>query len=733
MEYINELNERQLEALYQVDGPLLVVAGAGSGKTKVVTSKIAYLIQEKKVFPSKILGITFTNKAANEMKERVESLVGGDVHSMWLGTFHSICVRILRRFISSIGYDTSFTIYDTTDQVNLVKECMADLRVSDDTFKPRAIQSRISMLKNQLIMPDDQEKMAYSIDEKTFVEIYRLYEKKKKKYNALDFDDLLLKTVELLNTDGEARQYYQNRFEYIFVDEYQDTNDIQYNLVRILAAKHNNIVVVGDSDQSIYKWRGANINNILNFEKDFQNAKTVVLEQNYRSTKNILNSANTVIKNNSQRKDKALWTDNDAGEDVVYKSFGYSDDEAQGVIYKIAELNSSNKLSEMAILYRTNAQSRIFEEELMKNGIPYKIVGGLKFYDRMEVKDIIAYLRLSENPNDNISLKRIINTPKRGLGKVTVDRLDALSVETGMSISEILVNIEDYDEFNLGTKKKLKTFSSLLQSINYKKDNMSIKELLNYILNQTDYLNYLRDDGSIESIQRVENVEEFMSVAENFETENEDGTLEDFLTNLALMSDNEKTVDENDVVTLMTIHSSKGLEFDVVFVVGLEEKIFPNARSMDDDEDLEEERRLFYVAMTRARKQLFISSAKVRMQFGQTNAMLESRFIKELGDTIVDKSEVTKTSSNSNLYEFKDRSFSGNSFVESMKSKNKPMKQGSAELELKVGNKVSHKKWGTGMVTMIKDVPDDRQVTVLFDDKGLKTLMLSFAPLKVLE
>ncbi|NLY20030.1 MAG: UvrD-helicase domain-containing protein [Tissierellia bacterium] len=730
MDYINSLNDRQKEALYQDEGALLIVAGAGSGKTKVLTSKIAYLIKEKRVFPSKILAITFTNKAAREMQERVESLLGGDVNSMWIGTFHSICVRILRRFISKIGYDSTFTIYDTTDQVNVVKECLTDMNLSDELYKPRAIQSRISMLKNYMILPDDQEKMAYSQEEKKFVEIYRLYEKKKKKYNALDFDDLLLKTVELLNNDEEAREYYQNKFEYIFVDEYQDTNDIQYNLVKILAAKHKNICVVGDSDQSIYKWRGANIDNILNFEKDFKDAKTVLLEQNYRSTKNILNSANTVIKNNSKRKEKSLWTDNPEGESVIYKSFGYSGDEGSGVISKIAELRlSGEKFSEMAILYRTNAQSRVFEEELMKNGIPYKIIGGLKFYDRMEVKDIVAYLRLSQNPDDNISLKRIINSPKRGIGKVTLDRLDAISEQEGISIYNVLEKIEDYSIFNSGITGKLKQFYGLISNINYKKDTMEIKDLINFIINQIDYINYLSSDGSIESIQRVENVQEFVSVAENYSNENPDATLEDFLTNLALMSDTEKTEDADEVVTLMTIHSAKGLEFDIVFVVGLEEKIFPNARSLEEDEDLEEERRLFYVAMTRARKQLFISSAKMRTLYGQTNPTIESRFIAEMENTYVDKSEAVKTKKSDKLYSYSDRTFSGNSFV----LDDKVFKKGSEGLELSVGNKVSHKKWGTGTITMIKEVPNDKQITILFDEKGLKTLMLSFAPLKVLE
>lgn len=636
MDYLKGLNDRQREAVLHTEGPLLILAGAGSGKTRVVTHKIAYLIEEKGVFPGNILAITFTNKAANEMKERVAKLLSTMVEDMWIGTFHSVCVRILRRDIDKIGYNRSFTIYDRDDQITLIRECIKERNLNKDMYKESAILSHISNLKDNMVDPNTYINHNYSdFYLRNVGELYLLYEEKLKQYNALDFDDLIIKAVELLKTYPRVLDYYQRKFQYIFVDEYQDTNKIQYELVRLLSDRHKNICVVGDPDQSIYSWRNADISNILDFEKDFENATTIILEQNYRSTKNILRVANNVIKNNFDRKEKNLWTDNGEGEPIVYKELDNSEDEAIFVAGKISELmNKGYNLSDFAILYRTNAQSRSFEEIFVRNNIPYKIVGGVKFYDRKEVKDILAYLKVLDNPADNISLKRIINVPKRGIGNATVEKLEEIASDMGISIYEVLLDLDQVDGLSSRVKNNLKPFIHMMNRLMALKEIMGIKDFIEEVINTTGYLSDLERENSIEAQTRIENIKELISVAIDFEVRTGESSLEEFLATIALLSDIDKTTDETNVVTLMTVHSAKGLEFPVVFLVGMEEGLFPISRALDNEADLEEERRLCYVAITRAEKLLFITNAKIRTIYGNVNYTLPSRFINEMGDAI---------------------------------------------------------------------------------------------------
>ena len=631
-----DLNDKQSEALYATQGPVLILAGAGSGKTKVVTNKIAYLIDEKRVFPSKILAITFTNKAANEMKERVRKLIDVDVDAMWIGTFHSICVRILRSNIQKLEYTSNFSIYDRDDQITVIKESVKELNLNSDAYKPRAVIEIISKCKNEDIKPDEFINQNYAdFYLRNIGEIYSLYEKKLKENNALDFDDLILKAVELLEKDRETREYYQYKFEYIFVDEYQDTNASQYKLIRLLCRENPNLTVVGDNDQSIYKWRGADISNILNFEKDFKDAKVILLEQNYRSTGNILKVANKVIKNNSNRKDKNLWTSKESGFPVKYEEYRHNQEEDRGVIDNIIQMNYKGyDFRDMAILYRTNAQSRGFEEVLVREKIPYKIIGGLRFYDRKEVKDVIAYLKVLQNPNDNVAVQRIVNVPKRGIGATTVEKLTEYGNRSGKSLFEVMNTLDQNEELNIRSKKNIKEFTNLINLLLNKKDEMKISELIDKVLFESDYIEALKAENTVEARTRIENVEEFKSTAVNFENENSEGTLEDFLAGVSLLSDVDKTSENIDGVKLMTIHAAKGLEFKVVFLVGMEESLFPSSRSMDNDEDLEEERRLCYVGVTRAEERLFISSAQTRVMYGKTNPATRSRFINEMGDTI---------------------------------------------------------------------------------------------------
>lgn len=738
MEYINELNSQQKKALLKTEGPLLILAGAGSGKTKVVTSKIAYLVQEKGVYPSQILAITFTNKAAKEMQNRVANYLNQDVSSMWIGTFHAICVRILRQYIHLIGYERQFSIYDRDDQLTLVKECMRELDINREMYKERNVLSQLLNWKNEGLTPEEVIRQNYSeLYYRTVGEIYELYVKKCRENNALDFDDLLIKTVELLESQEEVREYFQARFEYIFVDEYQDTNHIQYLLIKLLAGSKPNLTVVGDNDQSIYKWRGADITNIQDFEKDFPNAEVILLEQNYRSTKPILTAANAVIDYNSNRKDKNLWTERQDGSPVRYKEYRHNSEEEQGVIRKMIQLRDRGfKYSDMVVLYRTNAQSRGFEDQLIREGIPYQVIGGLRFYDRKEVKDILAYLRVIHNPQDDVGVERIINTPKRGIGAATLGQLREYGLEHNLSLYEVIHGLENFEDLHIRGERNVKQFGDLIQLLILKSQHLTLSELMESVIFETGYGEMLKNENTVESRTRLENIEELVSVAVEYEREMENPTLEEFLTGLSLLSDNDTEQSEQGV-TLMTLHAAKGLEFPVVFLVGLEERLFPTHRALESDEDIEEERRLCYVGVTRAEEELYLSSSKTRTLFGRTSPAKRSRFIDEMED-VIEIEEVeeplgsTQYRKERSLDEEKSRRSKREKRLEELR---KERREESAALDgsLKVGDKVIHKKWGEGMIVSMTSRDQDHEVVVSFEGKGLRTLMLSMAPIKKVE
>lgn len=729
MSYLEELNERQREAVYQTEGPLLILAGAGSGKTKVVTSKIAYLIEHLNVFPSKILAFTFTNKAAGEMRDRVEKLLMTDASKMWIGTFHSICVRILRMNIDIIGFSKNFTIYDTHDQVTLLKDIIKRRNLNGEMFKPKAIISKISSLKNEGVSPKEfLKENGENFYDKILSEIYEDYNSSLKTNNALDFDDLIIKTVELLRDSIEVRNYYREKFDYIFVDEYQDTNKMQYLLIRYLSRENPNLTLVGDNDQSIYKWRGADISNILNFEKDYKDAKVILLEQNYRSTGNILRAANSVIKNNPDRYKKNLWTSQEDGKDVEYERYEHSIEEDRGVVNKIEQLNYKGRsFDEFAILYRTNAQSRGFEDMLMREGIPYKIIGGLRFYDRKEVKDILAYLRLLVNENDDVSLKRIINTPKRGIGLTSLEKLEEAALRENISILKV---IEDADKYDFGKNKKINDFKEIIENLKDKALNLDLPSLIEGVIIDSGYLSDLQKDKSLESRTRIENLEEFVSAAKDFEKEVEGASLEEFLAMVSLLSDVDKT-DEKSGVKLMTVHAAKGLEFPVVFLVGMEENIFPSFMSMEEDEDVEEERRLCYVAITRAEEELYISSAKARNRFGNTQFNRESRFIDEMGDI---KKISCEEKNNVEVIDFtKTNKDKGEDLLRAPIWKSQKPEMSKENKNINIGDKVRHKTFGQGMIVAKTKKGNDYEVVISFDKGGIKRLMLSFAPLELIK
>lgn len=733
---LNNLNDIQLNAVKDTNGAQLILAGAGSGKTRVVTTKIAYLIEEESVNPQEILAFTFTNKAAKEMKDRVAILLNTNVDRMWIGTFHSICVRILRRDLNLVGYTKNFTIFDTTDQKTLIKECLKELNIDSKIYTPNYIQGRISSLKNEGIKASEFEKFAYSPMDKTILELYRLYEEKLQNNNAFDFDDLIIKVIELLNSDSLVRKYYQHRFRYVFVDEYQDTNNIQYELIKILSNYHNNICAVGDADQSIYKWRGANINNILNFEKDFDNSKRVILSQNYRSTKNILNSANAVISNNNERIKKDLWTSNEDGNLPTLFEAQSGTEEAYYVVDEINKLiNLGKSLNEIAILYRSNSLSRAFEEQLIKNNIKYKVIGGIKFYDRAEIKDILAYLRLIVNTNDDISLRRIINSPKRGIGDVTVDKLNEISLKENTSLYNSLNFLETYSNmFDQRAFKKLESFKNLIDNLILKSNNMNIFELVEFLLERVEYINLLEKQNTIEAKSKIENIQEFLGSIKLYEEDDSEATLADFISGISLLSDVDKTEELSEAVSLLTVHSAKGLEFENVFLVALEEGIFPSSYA-EEDEDLQEERRLMYVAITRAKENLNMSYAKTRIRFGKSERQMKSSFIEELGETInklnvksfLKKQFIPRETSNfTNSYK--------NSFNKSNYDRqNLPDNSYKSDKPFEVSKNVKHKKWGLGTITQIKNSDGDELVTVLFDSGELKTFIGSLAPMEVID
>lgn len=729
---INTLNDKQREALLATEGPLLILAGAGSGKTKVVTSKIAYLIEKLNVPSWKILAITFTNKAAKEMKDRVQKLIDRDISSMWIGTFHSICVRILRRNIERIGYNGNFTIYDRDDQITVVKEAIAELSIDRDIYKPRAIINDISNIKSEGISPIEYiEANKNNFFKENLGKIYNLYEKKLRKNNALDFDDLLIKTVDILKSEEDIRDFYRDKFEYIFVDEYQDTNKIQYELIKLIAGAKPNLTVVGDNDQSIYKWRGADINNILNFHKDFPGAKIVKLEQNYRSSQKILDVANQVIEHNTSRIEKNLWTSRDEGKDVVYREFPHSNEEEYGVVNKIIALNyKGEEFKDMAILYRTNAQSRGFEEALVRERIPYKIVGGLKFYDRMEVKDVLAYLRILNNTDDNVSLARIINRPKRGIGDTSLSNLLDYADENRLSLYDVIINIDDFEDLNLRARKNIKEFGSILKILKDRAENLSIGKLFEEVLYESGYVNDLKNQNTIEAKTRLENIEELHSNIMEYDREGVE--LAEYLNTLSLLSDVDKT-SEDIGVNLMTLHAAKGLEFGTVFLVGLEEGLFPTSRALESEEEVEEERRLCYVGVTRACNNLFISSSTTRSMYGKLTPAKRSRFIEEMEGKI----EIIEDKKRE-LLEIRDYNEENTSVTRpkkffGMDKKVDTNKNSSDGKNINVGDKVKHKIFGKGMVVQKKEKNGDYEVVISFDKKGLKRLMLSVAPIKLVD
>ena len=737
----------------------MVIAGAGSGKTKVLTHKIAYLISEKNVKPYNILAITFTNKAASEMKQRVEKIVGDVAQEMWMGTFHSICVRILRRFIDRIGFDTSFLIFDTSDQKTVVKECLKALNIDDKTFSDRSVLSEISNAKNEMLTPKAyQAKYSGEFRKEKIGQVYELYQKRLRENNAIDFDDIINYTIDILSENPDVLQYYTEKFKYVLVDEYQDTNKAQFTLVTILASRYGNITVVGDNDQGIYSFRGADISNILNFEKDFPGTKIIKLEQNYRCTGNILKAANAVIKHNENKYEKKLWTENEDGSLPCLYQAEDEYDEANYVVKQIEHLKTEEYLKpkDFVILYRMNAQSRAIEDILRRENIPYKIVGGLKFYERKEIKDTIAYLRLIHNTSDNLSLKRIINEPKRGIGKTSLDKIQEISDRTGTSMYEIIKHAEEFDLNRV--KANAEEFINLIEELRLKKQELSISELLKEVLNKSGYTRALELENTVEAETRMQNLEEFLTVAIEFEEESADNTLPEFLESITLSSDVDEMQDEDNTVTLMTLHSAKGLEFPVVFLVGMEEGIFPGYKSIGEPKELEEERRLFYVGITRAKQFLHLTCAKHRTIFGSTSYNAVSRFIKEIPDNLLDgvvnndqeekfndmsyNWEYGKTSAGKvttykfdeakneikqkSTYQFR----TAESFLSSLSQKQ--ANSGVDITKYKEGMRIYHKKFGEGIIQKIEAEGDDYKLDIQFDKSGHKRLMAKFANLEII-
>ncbi|CEE00468.1 ATP-dependent DNA helicase PcrA [Caldibacillus thermoamylovorans] len=718
------LNKEQQQAVKTTEGPLLIMAGAGSGKTRVLTHRIAYILLEKGVNPYNILAITFTNKAAREMKERINGILGGAADEIWISTFHSMCVRILRRDIDRIGINRNFTILDTTDQLSVIKGILKDKNIDSKKFDPRGILSAISSAKNELIDAKQYGKYTGNYFENIVSDVFEQYEKRLLKNHSLDFDDLIMKTIQLFKRVPEVLEYYQRKFQYIHVDEYQDTNKAQYQLVHLLAAKFQNLCVVGDSDQSIYGWRGADIANILSFEKDYPNAKVILLEQNYRSTKNILQVANHVISNNVKRKPKNLWTDNEKGEKIQYYRADTEQGEALFVTGKIKELveTKQRKFSDFAILYRTNAQSRAMEEMLVKANIPYTIVGGTKFYDRKEIKDLLAYLRLVANLDDDISFVRIINVPKRGIGATSLDRIAQYALQNEMSMFRALGEVE---RIGLSAKamKACREFYQMLSGLNQMQEYLSVMELTEEIIKRTEYREMLQAEKTLEAESRLENIDEFLSVTKNFEESSEDQTLIAFLTDLALVADiDQLDKEENvkDAVVLMTLHSAKGLEFPVVFLIGLEEGVFPHSRSLMEENDMEEERRLMYVGITRAEEELYITNAQIRTLYGHTNINPASRFIEEIPDEFIDRLNEQKR----NVH-VRDQHQVRPVFRPAQST------TGGEDIRWRAGDKAIHKKWGVGTVVSVKGEGDHMELDIAFPiPVGIKRLLAKFAPIE---
>ena len=735
MSIYDTLNNEQREAVFCTEGPLLMLAGAGSGKTRSLTHRIAYLIEEKGVAPWNILAITFTNKAAQEMRERVDALVGYGSEDIWISTFHATCSRILRRHIDLLGYDRNFTIYDASDQKSLMKEVLKEMKIDTKQFPERSVMSEISSAKNEYKSPlDYRNEYGSNFRNQRIADIYEHYQKRLKENNALDFDDLLVKMVDLFQTNPDVLEHYQDRFQYIMVDEYQDTNTVQFLLVSLLAKKYRNLCVVGDDDQSIYKFRGANIYNILNFEKVFPDAQVIRLEQNYRSTQNILNAANGVIANNKGRKEKKLWTENQKGELVHFKQYDTEYDEADGVVSRINFLAMRGvQYKDMAILYRTNAQSRIFEEKLKQKNIPYAIVRGISFYDRKEIKDLMSYLKVVDSGMDDLSVKRIINVPKRGIGQTTIRRLKEFEILNQMSFLDAVFNADEIPEVTRALAK-LHKFADMIEEFREYASEHEISELLEHILDVTQYRAELEAEGTDESISRLEDIEELFNDIAYYEEEEENPNLRDFLAEKDMYTLNagiDNLEDENNKVLLMTLHNAKGLEFNNVFLGGMEEGVFPGFGAMmsGDESEIEEERRLCYVGITRAKERLFLSAAKRRMLRGQTQYNRRSRFIDEIPGQYLDTEQrvseqrVVKNTERPAKYQYGAKAGKPYNLSD---FKVKPV----GELDYQVGDRVKHIKFGVGTVQEITKGGRDFEVAVEFDRVGRKKMFASFAKLK---
>lgn len=758
------LNDRQKEAVEYMEGPLLILAGAGSGKTRVLTYKIAYLLEQDIVKPWQILAITFTNKAAKEMKERVEGLVGQVAQDMWLGTFHSVCVRILKREIELLGYTREFNIFDEIDKEKVLKEVSKKLNIDEKMYPIGLLKSEISKAKE--VMKDEkmyQKEAMGDFRKEEIAKVYNLYQDTLRANNSIDFDDIIMLTVKLFLENPDRLMYYQQKFNYILVDEYQDTNKTQFLLISLLSSATGNICVVGDESQSIYGFRGADITNILNFEREFPNAKIVKLEENYRSTKNILNAANEVIKNNSSKLDKVLWTQNEEGEKIEYKTLNNEYEEVEFVVDKIDELcrKENQKYSDFAVLFRTNAQARVLEEVFMKSGTPYKLIGGIKFYARKEIKDIISYLKLIQNKNDNIALKRIINEPKRGIGDTALDKLDMLATQKGMSIFEL---IQDSNNLTgIRSSGNIILFRDMINSFIKVKNEIKVSELIKKVLKESGYEDMLNSEGTKETEIRFDNLMEFIGVAIEFENENVEHTLGDFLESIALVSDVDNLDETTEAVTLMTMHSAKGLEFKNVFLVGMEEGLFPSKRSIEEDVQTEEERRLCYVAITRAQKHLFLTNTKKRTLYGSTSFSIPSRFIEEIPDYVLSAESIdnrngkraktanswlddeykkveTFISSRNRVNENIERKTKPNigisvdSFLKNLAGTTVPQKANvlASDVKYKVGMEVKHKKFGVGIIEKIEQEGDDYKLDITFNNSGFKRLMANYTPLEII-
>ena len=733
MSIYDSMNERQREAVFHTEGPLLILAGAGSGKTRVLTHRIAYLIEEKGVNPWNILAITFTNKAAGEMRERVDRLVAFGAESVWVSTFHSACVRILRRHIDRLGYDSKFTIYDSDDQKTLMKDICKRLQIDTKQWKEKTLLGIISSAKNELIGAQEYEMNTMGdFSKRKIAEAYKEYQRQLRTNNALDFDDLIMKTVELFKLNPDVLEAYQERFKYIMVDEYQDTNTAQFKLISLLASKYQNLCVVGDDDQSIYKFRGANIRNILNFEDVFPSARVVKLEQNYRSTKTILDAANHVIRNNLERKNKTLWTANDGGAPIIFQNFMTAYEEAEYIADDLAKRVAAGEGSyrDCAILYRTNAQSRLLEEKFLLANIPYRIIGGVNFYARKEIKDLLSYLKTVDNARDDLAVRRIINVPRRGIGAATLAKVQDFAVENEISFYNALRAAEEIPALGRSAAK-LKPFVTLIQTLRAQQEYFSVAELLKEVIDRTDYVKELEDENTEESRARIENIDELISKAASYDEEAENPTLSGFLEEVALVADIDNLEENNDRVVLMTLHSAKGLEFPNVYLAGMEDGIFPSYMTIvsEDPTDLEEERRLCYVGITRAMRQLTITSARSRMIRGETQYNKVSRFIQEIPRELVQVGSMIKPKvqelPKQTAYIQAKQAFQAKAFEPKQYKVTKADK-----LEYGVGDRVKHIKFGAGTVENIVEGGKDYEVTVNFDRAGVKKMFAAFAKLK---